>query len=319
MVKIGENKVVLIGDIHIGVNKNSEEFFDITQQWIDHLAKYLEENKIRTIFILGDWHHYRDEISVKALDVSTRIMNSIPKSIRIHMITGNHDCYLRDTSEIHSLRHFNEWENIFIYDKTTVCETTTGKKITLVPWGCDINDVDKSDYIFGHFEIQNFKWNAHTVCSEGITSSSLLSKGMNVYSGHFHKYQHKEYKKGNITYVGSPFQHNFNDVGNENGFHVLDLDSGECEFIKNTNDFPIFHYVKIPSLKIDLTEENIKNNYVKLLIKHESRNKVNVYCAKMVRESAQYITIMDMATGDNKKMNKDSLVAVACGDFSYQR
>jgi uncharacterized repeat protein (TIGR04076 family) len=54
-------------------------------------------------------------------------------------------------------------------------------------------------------------------------------------------------------------------------------------------------------------------------IKHESRNKVNVYCAKMVRESAQYITIMDMATGDNKKMNKDSLVAVACGDFSYQR
>jgi DNA repair exonuclease SbcCD nuclease subunit len=268
MTTINENKVAVIGDIHIGVNKNSDEFFEITKDWMEHLIAELESRKIGTLFVLGDWHHYRDEISVKTLDFSALIMKMIPKSIKVHLLTGNHDCYLRDTSDIHSLRSYNEWDNVFIYDTITKCTTASGKTISIVPWGCDIADVDKSDYIFGHFEIQNFKWNSFSICEHGLKSSYLLSKGMNVYSGHFHKFQHKDYKKGSIKYVGSPFQHNFNDVGNDNGFHILELDTGKCEFVINEG-FPTFHYIKIPSLKTDLTKGKVYNNFVKLIIDRE--------------------------------------------------
>ena len=103
MITINENKVAVIGDIHIGVNKNSDEFFAITKDWMEHLIAELESRKIGTLFVLGDWHHYRDEISVKTLDFSALIMKMIPKSIKVHLLTGNHDCYLRDTSDIHSL------------------------------------------------------------------------------------------------------------------------------------------------------------------------------------------------------------------------
>lgn len=260
---LGE-KIVLIGDIHIGVNKNSPDFYDLTREWFKYFLEEIEKRKINHVFVLGDWHHYRDEISVMTLDVSTEIMNMFPKNIQVHILTGNHDCYFKDTSEIHSLKMFDQWENVFIYDKTTILKSGD-KKIKVIPWGCDVADAENTDYVFGHFEIQNFKMNNFTICSKGDDSSELLKGGKSIYTGHFHKYQHKDYKKGSITYVGSPFQHNFNDVGNENGFHVLDFKSGGCEFVKNSSVFPTFEYVKLSNIK-NLDKDSIRGNYIKLIV-----------------------------------------------------
>ena len=69
------SKVALIGDVHIGVNKNSDDFFNCTIKWFSDLIVQLNHLKIKHVFVLGDWHHYRDEISVKALDISSQIIN----------------------------------------------------------------------------------------------------------------------------------------------------------------------------------------------------------------------------------------------------
>lgn len=273
-MKIIDNKIALIGDLHIGVNKNSETFFEITEEWIKYFIKELESRKIKTVFILGDLFHYRDEISLLALDKAVEILKLFPKTIKIHMITGNHDCYFRDNSEVHSLGSFDEWDNIYVYDSMSEIELRGDKKITMVPWGEDISKIKKSDFIFGHFEIKNFKLNSYTICKNGITSTELLKKGKHVFSGHFHKYQTKKYKAGQITYLGSPYQQNFGDVGNENGFHIIDIDTEKSEFIQNPETFPIFHYIKISKLKDTYKKEYIEGNFVKIQIDTEIKEKL---------------------------------------------
>jgi DNA repair exonuclease SbcCD nuclease subunit len=291
-------KIALIGDLHVGVNKNSEDFYEISKKWIKYFVGELEKHKITHIFILGDWHHYRDEISVKTLDVSCELMNYFPKNINIHILTGNHDCYFKDNSDVHSLQMFKEWENITVYDKSTVISTSSGKKINVVPWGGDIKP-NGVDYIFGHFEIVNFKMNNYTVCDKGLRSDSLVGKGIDVYTGHFHKYQSKKYKKGSITYVGSPFQHDFNDVDNENGYHILDTETNECTFHKNDDTFPKFKYIKVSELKnFDIDEVN--NNYVKLFIDKEVKEDViEKLLIKLYTKSPKNIIVDDITIKNN--------------------
>jgi DNA repair exonuclease SbcCD nuclease subunit len=258
------NRIALVGDIHVGVNKNSEDFFNSTVSWFVEFISKLEQEKINHVFILGDWHHYRDEISVKALDLSSHIMNLFPKNIHVHILTGNHDCYFKDNSDIHSLQMFKGWENVTIYDKVTTLTTPQGSKtITVVPWGCEASG--KCDYVFGHFEINNFKMNNYTICNNGVDSTEMLKSQADVYTGHFHKYQKKEYKTGSITYVGSPIQHNFNDVGNKNGFHILNCETGDCEFVENSDEFSKFIQVKLSKIS-DFDFDLVKNNYVKLIV-----------------------------------------------------
>jgi len=256
-------QIALVGDPHIGVNKNSNEFFDIIGEWFDYFIADLQSRNIFNVFILGDWFHYRDEIAVDALSFATSILNKFPKNMNVYMLTGNHDCYLKDTSEIHSLGAYDNWDNVFIYDVNTTL-TCGDKTISVVPWGCDASELPKADYIFGHFEIKNFKWNAHSICTDGIDSSALVSNGSTVYTGHFHQKQTKDYKKGQINYVGSPTQHNFNDVGNKNGYHILDIPTGDCEFVENEG-FPEFKYIRLSKLK-EVKSSDLKNNFVKLFI-----------------------------------------------------
>lgn len=293
-MKIIDSQIALIGDLHIGVNKNSETFFDITEEWMKYFIEELEDRGITTVFILGDLFHYRDEISLLALDKAVEILKLFPKTIKIHMITGNHDCYFRDNSEVHSLGSFDEWDNIYVYDTISEIELRGGKKITMVPWGGDISEIKKSEFIFGHFEIKNFKLNSYTICKKGLTSSDLLRKCNHVYSGHFHKYQTKKYKAGHITYLGSPYQQNFGDVGNENGFHIIDVDTEKSEFVQNPDNFPIFHYIRLSKLKETYKKEYIKGNFVKIQIDKDIKEKpLDQLMAKVNAEAPKDLFIDD--------------------------
>jgi hypothetical protein len=58
-----------------------------------------------------------------------------------------------------------------------------------------------------------------------------------VLSGHFH---HKS-SDGQITYVGTPGEITWSDYNDKRGFHILDTESGELEFIENP--YRMFHKV----------------------------------------------------------------------------
>jgi len=303
-IMIINNKVALIADIHIGVNKNSEEFYELTKQWIEYFISEITQNQIKDVFVLGDWHHYRDEISVQTLDISSEIMNMFPKDINIHILTGNHDCYFKDNSKVHSLQMFKGWNNVFIYDDITQLKSKSNKTISIIPWGYDIKDTLDSDYVFGHFEIQNFKMNNFTICNDGVESKNLLDKCKNIYTGHFHKQQSKQYKKGSITYIGSPLQYNFNDVDNENGYYILDLENNTDEFIVNT-EVPTFKYVKLSNIK-KINYDDLTNNWVKLFIdKTIKESELDKEITKIRSFKPRNLIINDVYVNKNIDINKN--------------
>ena len=51
-------------------------------------------------------------------------------------------------------------------------------------------------------------------------------------------------------------------------------------------------------------------------LERKVRNKTQRYCAKMVSESDNYMTITDVNTGENVKMSKSTVTALNCGKFA---
>jgi hypothetical protein len=95
--------------------------------------------------------------------------------------------------------------------------------------------------------------------SQSGLSPRLFERFEEVYSGHFHPRS----RKGNIRYLGSHSDFTWTDHGDERGFHVLDLDTRELEFVEN----PFSLHVKIhyPSSVRDLNER-CRGRFVKVIV-----------------------------------------------------
>jgi DNA repair exonuclease SbcCD nuclease subunit len=267
-VKIYKSKVCIISDLHLGIYGNSEDWHDIAIKWAEWLSGELNRSKVRDILFLGDFFHNRSEISVKTLHVASILIDILQK-FNIILLVGNHDCLYKNRSDVHSLGLLKGHNNLTIIDKPLEFEAF-GKNMAFIPWESSIPN-GKFDYIFGHFEIISFKMNNFKVCDHGHDPMDFLaSKTSTVFSGHFHNRHSKKYNEGSIHYVGNTFPMDFSDVGNERGYHILDVESGDLEFFAN----PISpKFVKILLSKNEYPSDDlIKGNIVKLIIDKEIKD-----------------------------------------------
>ena len=266
---IKKPKVAIFSDLHLGIYGNSENWHKIALQWAEWISGELKKKKIKDVFFLGDFFHNRSEISVQTLHVASEILGKL-KSFNIIMIVGNHDAYYKNRSDVHSLGLICGHENVRVVDENLALDEFE-KKMLFVPWNGTLPD-EKFDYVFGHFEIQNFQMNNHKVCDHGFTAMDFLSERTGqVFSGHFHHRTSKKYDKGKIHYVGNTFPMDFADVGNLKGYHVLDLEDGSLEFFENTVS-PKFKKVLLSKLK-EFKKEDFENNVVKLVVDLEATEK----------------------------------------------
>jgi len=225
------NKVCCIADLHIGVHQNSIFWHETAIKWAEWLSDDLNKKKIKDIFILGDLYHYRDEIAVNTIHVVNQILN-LWDEFNIVILVGNHDAFYKDRSDINSLSILNGWKNIQIISEPATY-TIYGKQCTFLPWGADVRDVEKSDVIFGHLEIESFKMNSHKHCDHGMKTSDLLAKADLIMTGHFHLRDERKYDKKTILYVGNPFEMDFGDTGSVKGYYILDFNDLSYSFFEN--------------------------------------------------------------------------------------
>lgn len=63
---------------------------------------------------------------------------------------------------------------------------------------------------------------------------------------------------------------------------------------------------------------NIKNHVQSkfFTVERKVRNKTARYCARLVSESPRYMTIMDVNSGDQIKMDKNTITSLKCGQFA---
>jgi DNA repair exonuclease SbcCD nuclease subunit len=263
MIDIIDSKVGCFSDTHIGLYQDSPEWHDISLKFAKEASDFYRKNQIKTIVIAGDVFHNRSEISVRTIHTAKKFFDCF-KEFTILISTGNHCCFFKDNSTVNSISILDGWNNIKIVDKSPlVLKTKKNTSVSFIPWGVECKDIPKTDICFGHFEINTFYMNSYRACEKGEDSKNLLDKSPFIISGHFHKKDHRVYEKGQILYLGSPYQHNFGDTGDERGYYIIDLDNSSFKFIEN--DFsPKFIKLKTEDLTKKSIENKVKNNFVSL-------------------------------------------------------
>jgi DNA repair exonuclease SbcCD nuclease subunit len=269
-MKLKNKKIGSFSDIHLGLGQDSEMWHEVSLNFAKWASQKFLEEGIDDIFIPGDIFHNRNEISVETLSIAKQFFDYF-KDFNIIISTGNHDSFLKNDSNINSISIFDGWKNIKIVDKTPlILETDFNKKITFVPWGYDIEKLEKVDIIFGHFEIVSFYMNNYKQCDHGLSYSNLFNKAKLIVSGHFHKRDHRTYKEGDIVYLGSPYQQNFGAVAEDKGIYIFDLEKHSFSFIENTLS-PKHYKISAKKLindeyEVEELKKIIHNNIVALVV-----------------------------------------------------
>ena len=225
-------KYCCVSDLHLGCHSDNEAWHTIILDWGKWLKTELESKDIEDMIICGDFFDNRNEIGVKTIAVAGELMD-IWSDINIIMITGNHDLFYKNRTDVTSVSIFAGRSNISIISDMET-RKINNKTISFMPWGANIAECPKSDMIFGHLAIDGFSMMPGKVSSGGLTPKSLTSKSPLTFSGHFHLRDERKYKNSKIIYVGSPYQLNWGEVTNNPGYYVIDMDSTEYEFFENT-------------------------------------------------------------------------------------
>ena len=267
--------VALITDQHLDGRKGSVQFWEYFQKFYNEVFfPTLEKNNIKTVIDLGDTFDNRKNIDY---NVVTRIRRNYFDRLRdmgveVHMILGNHCVYYKNTNEINSPEVLLEdYDNIFIY-KNPATVNIEGTDILMLPWINTENYDETMDHIaktsakisMGHLEINGFEVTPGMLYEGGL-EPDVFSKFRQVFSGHFH---HKS-SRGNITYLGNPYQMFWNDYKDPRGFHLYEPSKNKLKYIKNPNEiFKKIYYND--SVDQDITPSDYAGCYVKLVVENKT-------------------------------------------------
>jgi len=263
-------QIALISDVHFGARSENDRIAEHQKKFFrDVFFPYLIKYKIDTIFILGDVFERRKYINFKSLYLAEKMFfnQALELGLKLHVMMGNHDVVSYDTSEINSIDLLLEkYSNVIKYtDKPTEVKFDN-LWIGVLPWITSENrDVSLNflrsclcPIIFGHFDINGFEMNPGIECKNG-EDPMIFSRYEAVYTGHYHK----KSSKGNIHYLGSQYDTDWNDYGVGKYFHVLDTETKKLTAVENPNKL----FVKI-YYRNGLVESNvdISGKFVKLVV-----------------------------------------------------
>ena len=183
------------------------------------------------------------------------------------MIVGNHDTYYKNTNNVNSPELLlQDFLNVSVYSKPKTI-TIGGRDILVLPWICTDNYEESLKHIeettakvcFGHLELEGFQMWKGQENKEGFDPKLFRNFDL-VCSGHFHH----RHTKGNITYLGNPYEMFWNDFEDQRGFHIFDTETLELEFIKNP--FTMFEKVYYDDTQTTPNVDNYKDKVVKLIV-----------------------------------------------------
>ena len=247
-------------DIHLGAKSNSVQHNQDCLDFIEWFIDTAKRANCETCFFLGDWHHHRATINVQTLHYSMQAMEKLNSNFeRVFFIPGNHDTYFRDKRDIHSV----EWAQHLVNVKI-INDWFEDGNVVIAPWlvGDDWRTLKsrKGKYLFGHLELPGFLMNARIeMPNHDEIQSSHLTHFDHVFSGHFHQRQ----TKGNITYIGNCFPHNFSDAGDdERGMMILEWDKKPR--FKAWPDQPRYRVYNLSDLLENPDQLLLPNSYVRV-------------------------------------------------------
>ena len=232
-------KIAIITDQHFGARKSSRVFHDFFNKFYTNVFfPTLKKRGIDTVLDLGDTYDNRRTLDLWAANWSkTEYFDKLrDMGITVHSLVGNHTAYFKDTNDVNTLTGIvGEYNNLHIYNKATEVEIG-GLPILFIPWINQQNSEEtykkiedsKCPVAMGHLELNGFEAHRGYIMDHG-DSTAPYRHFEKVFSGHFHR----KSTRGNISYLGNPYQIYWNDYRDQRGFHIFDTETLELEFIKN--------------------------------------------------------------------------------------
>ena len=267
-------KIALITDQHLDGRKGNINFWNYWQRFYDDIFfPTLEKEKIDTIIDLGDTFDNRKSIDFNTYDRITENYFKKLQPYEVHMLVGNHSIYYKNTNKINSPELLlNQYKNIKIYTESEDVKLG-GKNFLMLPWINRENYDDvlktlnnsKSDICCAHLELAGFEMTPGLVMDHGM-DPKLFHRFERVWSGHYH---HKS-KRGNIQYLGNPYQMYWNDYKDTRGFHIYDTETDRLRFVENP--FEIFEKVYYNDIESDYNKYDVsdyRNKFIKLIVEEK--------------------------------------------------
>ena len=269
---IERSKVLIITDQHFGVRNDSQFFVTLYKKFYSEVVlPYIDKHGITDVLCLGDTFDKRKSINFASLEAAHEMwfLPLAERGVRMTMLVGNHDIYYKNTLKVNAPSLLlREYGNIDIIDEPSEV-TIGGRKMLLLPWMSADNKDEclkmikktKAKVCMGHLELNGFQpLPGHTM--ETGDDPELFSKFSLVGSGHFHM----KSQNSNIVYFGNPYQLYWNDYGHKRGFHVLNTETLDYDFVENPyNTFSKIYYKD----DIKLTKKDVvslEGTYVKLVV-----------------------------------------------------
>lgn len=303
-------RVALITDTHYGARGDNDGFHSFFDKfYTNQFFPYLREHNIKEVIHLGDMFDRRKYINFVSLSKCRKYFFDPSKEdgIKVHAIVGNHDTSYKNTNEINSPNLLlKEYSNIIPYDEPAEV-TIDGLKVAFLPWICSGNYTHSMDFIestraqvlFGHLELAGFEMYRGAVNDHGF-SGDIFSKFDLVMSGHFH---HRS-SRGNIHYLGCPYELTWSDWNDPKGFHIFDTDTRELTFIENR--YRMFYKIHYDDSNndmesiMDLDTDRFAGTMVKVIV-HE---KNNPYWFDMFIDKIEKAGVLDLqVVEDNLNLN----------------
>lgn len=305
-------KIAIVTDTHFGARNDNRAFMEYFRKFYENIFfPHLLENNITRVFHLGDIVDRRKYISYTTLHDFHNIFIRplIENNIELDCLVGNHDIPFRNTNSINAMNelfgHHSNAINLRFYDSPAEVDVD-GLKIAMIPWINHTNYNDTMEFInktnaqflFGHLELNGFEMYRGMKNDHGM-ATDIFSKFDTVCSGHFH---HKS-SSGNIHYLGNPYEMTWNDFNDERGFHILDTETRELEFIRNP--YRMFHKYVYDDKETEYKVEDLDfNSYNNTIVKVIVKSKTNPYIFDLVMDkiyasNPSNVSIVD----DNRNMD----------------
>ena len=169
-----------------------------------------------------------------------------------YILVGNHDYHNLECKD-HSLRTLMALDNVTIIDEPT--ETKYG---LMVPYIHDHSEFEAimrkaaMNTAFIHQGFTGFDYGNGFIAKDE-SNVKCLDWFESVISGHFHKYQ----KKGNLTYLGTPFSHSFGESNQTKYIGVFNTQTKKLELLETP--FPKHLTVELNCEKVSSVKSDPEN------------------------------------------------------------
>ena len=269
-------KVAILTDTHFGARKGSKLFQDYFELFYKNVFfPTLEQYGITTVIHMGDAFDSRKSIDYQSFEWAKRVVFEPLSKYDVHLITGNHDCYYKNTNNVNSPNLLlQSYPNVKTYSSPT--EIKVGNlNVLLLPWICMENEEQslklikktKCKIAMGHLELQGFHVNRSVVMEHGL-EANIFKNFTKVFSGHYHTRS----DNGTIFYLGNPYEMFWNDVNDPRGFTIFDTETLEHTPINNPYRlFYNIYYEDTPHQMFDASE--YANKIVKVIVRKKSDTK----------------------------------------------